>query len=566
MSKSRLMRFATLAAILALVAASCSSGKTNTPATPKKGGSIVVAAEQWLTCMNPLTSCNGALWQNILNWQVMPRLSQWDEHTNLVHSDLTTEVPSLTNGGITKSPFTVTYHLNPKAVWADGTPITSKDVRFTWLAKKNTKGVYATAGYDLITDVDASVPQTVVIKFKSIYTDWPDLFGGNDAGILEAAAFPNNKNADLTKVLQTGPLPFSGGPWIQQTFTTTESVFVRNTKFWGTQTLLDKMTLVPRTDQNTEIQALLSGEVQVVGHPQPTNVSLLRQLAPNPNAKAITTTGNFYEALFLNNEDPVLKDNKVREALFYAVDRQQVIDGLIKLNKPDAQILNCAYISLPGSGPWCGKSYFDQFSYQPSKALSILKDDGWNCDKVPASPCTKASQSLNMTYRFCNGNARRQTTYELLKEKAPAAGFKFTQVAKGSDCSSPLFDQTLPKGLFQIGDYGQGPVTDPTPTGNAACEQVPTKANSYAGGNYERWCNRKATDLMHQSDAELDNTKRLALLQQVYELEVADHVLLPLYVLPSVIMYRADKIGGPIGTWNDSPYTGMFNSNEWYLK
>ena len=71
---------------------------------------------------------------------------------------------------------------------------------------------------------------------------------------------------------------------------------------------------------------------------------------------------------------------------------------------------------------------------------------------------------------------------------------------------------------------------------------------------------------MHQSDAELDNTKRLALLQQVYELEVADHVLLPLYVLPSVIMYRADKIGGPIGTWNDSPYTGMFNSNEWYLK
>lgn len=566
------IRLLAFAAVLALAAAACGGGEEKPSAQEgKKGGSIVLAAEQWVDCMNPLNTCAAALWHHMFMWQMLPRLAQWDENTNAVKSDLITELPTLDNGGLKKEAggaMTITYHLNPDAVWEDGTPITSRDVEFTWKAITNSKTVYATAGYDQITDVDSSDPRTAVLKFKTIYTDWPDLLGGNEFGVLKAAAYPkaDKDKPDISSENATGPLPFSGGPWIQRTFTKTESVFVRNPKYWGKKALLDRMTWVPRLDQNTEVQGILSGEIDVVGYPQPGNVSLIRQLAGNPNVKAITTTGNFYEFLFINNEHPVLRDKKVREALFYAVDRQEVIDGLIKLNKPDAKILNCGYISLPGSGPWCSKTYFDEFSYQPQKSLSILKAAGWNCDRVPASPCTKGSQTLNLQYRFCNGNLRRQTTYELLKEKAPAAGFAFTKTARGDDCAAPLFTQTMPRGDFAIADAAQGPLTDPTPTGNTACDQIPTAENGYSGSNFERWCNEEATRLMKQSDTELDNDKRLALLQKVYELQVADRFSLPIYVLPNVFIYRTDKLGGPLGKWTNSIYGGMFNSNEWFLK
>ena len=76
---------------------------------------------------------------------MFPRLVQWTNDVQQVASDLITEVPSLDNGGITQSPFSVTYHLNDKAIWDDGTPITCDDVNFTWLAILNTTGTYSTA-------------------------------------------------------------------------------------------------------------------------------------------------------------------------------------------------------------------------------------------------------------------------------------------------------------------------------------------------------------------------------------------------------------------------------------
>lgn len=46
--------------------------------------------------------------------------------------DLALEVPTVANGGISDDRLTVTYHLDPAAVWADGEALTAHDVVFTW--------------------------------------------------------------------------------------------------------------------------------------------------------------------------------------------------------------------------------------------------------------------------------------------------------------------------------------------------------------------------------------------------------------------------------------------------
>ena len=58
---------------------------------------------------------------------------------NKMQCFLCTEVPTIANGrakvvdlGGGKKGLTVRYTLHPQAKWADGTPITSKDVAFSW--------------------------------------------------------------------------------------------------------------------------------------------------------------------------------------------------------------------------------------------------------------------------------------------------------------------------------------------------------------------------------------------------------------------------------------------------
>ena len=74
--------------------------------------------------------------------------------------------------------------------------------------------------------------------------------------------------------------------------------------------------------------------------------------------------------------------------------------------------------------------------------------------------------------------------------------------------------------------------------------------------NYLTYCNRKATNLMQQSDSELDPTKRGLLFQQADALMSKDVPSIPLYAAPVILVYKNTILGmknnpssvGP--TWN----------------
>jgi peptide/nickel transport system substrate-binding protein len=556
-----------LAGVLLVVAAACSSNKTTPGATSssaapavKEGGQVVFGAEQWPECVNPITSCASATWTwySVLE-HVLPYAMVLDLKGNFVASPTLVEAPTLDNGGISQNPFTLTLKISPKAVWEDGSPITSKDIEFTWKAIMNTTGAYTTTGYDQIDSIDTSDPASAVIKFKQTFVDWPDLFGGVYQGIFKAAAFPKADPAKPNlKDDMLDNIPFSGGPWVLKSWSKDQAVFTKNTKFFGQQAHFDQVTFVPRIDQSTEINSLLTGEVAAI-YPQPSDVSLLDQVAGNPNVKAVGADGGYFEALWFNHDSAPLNDPQVRQAVMYAIDRQSVIDAIIKLNNPNAKVLNCGFVSFPNIGQWCQQSPlpFEQFTYDPAKAKSILTADGYNCS---ATPCTKNGQPLIVEYSTVATNTRRTTTQELLQSKAKDAGIQFK--IKNYD-AGVLFGDVAPHGKFTIADYATGGSVDPSITASFGCAAIPTKANSFAGGNWNHWCNQQADGLMKQSDQELDAAKRLQDLSQVYALEATDGLSLPLYVLPNVGAYRTDQITGPITDYIPSNLGMFYNMNLW---
>jgi len=543
---------------LALIAAACGGGGGSKSATSgKTGGKIVLAAEQWPKCINPVTQCQNSSW---LHWTVaghtLPRLMEVDQKGDFVGSPLLTETPTEANGGIKASPFTITYHLNPKAVWDDGSPITSADVQYSFAAYLKTTGSLSTTGYDKVASVDTPDPQTAIVHFSEPYADWWDLLGGNQTYVLKKAAF--NGNVDLKDAFQ-GSYPFSGGPFKLQSWSPQQAVLVRNPNYWDAsrKAKLDQVTFVPREDQDTEINSVLSGEVQGA-YPQPSPQFSKRLTATG--VKYTVDFGTTYEGLWLDLGKFPLNDKAVRQALAYGIDRQAVVDTIIKPDAPKATVLNCAGW-VPNVGQWCDNTQYAKYTYDPNKSKQILQADGWTLgsDGIFA----KAGKRLSIPWATTAGNKGREDTQALLKDKLKAAGIEVTvDNSQGTD----LFDNRLPKLNFTMAEYAQTASPDPTVTALLASDQIPGPSNSFQGQDFDDWNNPQATKLAHDSDKEVDVAKRQALLKQLGALEADDLPWIPMYQKPLITVWRSDRLTGPIGDWTSSAYSGFANLYAWSLK
>ncbi|MFM7257065.1 MAG: ABC transporter substrate-binding protein, partial [Acidimicrobiaceae bacterium] len=151
-----------------------------------------------------------------------------------------------TTGGMT-----ITYDINPDAVWDDGSPITAADFAATWEASLNTPGSISTSGYDQVTAVEAGASdKQVVVTLKSVYAPWRGLFGG----LIKAASVKNTKDvsADFAD-----NIPFSGRPYKIKSWSPDQIVFEPNTNYWGTdKAVTKKFVMVPKADSDTEIAAI----------------------------------------------------------------------------------------------------------------------------------------------------------------------------------------------------------------------------------------------------------------------------------------------------------------------
>jgi peptide/nickel transport system substrate-binding protein len=558
----RYLQVLVIASVVALVAAGCTSTK-KTPAAEvaqgKKGGRIVIAAGRWPECLNPITSCAQASWLPWTTWYyTMPRLMEVDPKGNYVASDLLAEAPTEQNGGLKMTPFTVTYKLRPEAVWDDSSPITSEDVKYTWQAIMKTTGTLSTTGYDQIDTIDTPDAHTAVIRFKSPYAAWADLFGSTSINglVLKKAAF--NGKVDLKGEMKDG-YSFSGGPWKLKVWSKQQAVLVRNDNYWVKNKipLLDQVTFVPRSGQSSELNAIATGEAQAA-YPQPSR-GITKRLT-QPGLKFATGGGAAAEGLWMNHSKFPFNDPKVREAFAYAVDRQAVVDTIYKADFPDLQVLNCAgWVS--NVGDWCDNTDFADLTYQPDKAKQILRQDGWQqgSDGIFA----KGGKRLSITFSTIEGNRDREDTQALLQEKAKAAGIEL--VIKNM-AATVLFEDRLPHLNYELVEYAQAASPDPSVTGFLACDQIPSQKNDFSGQNTIAWCNQEATRLMKDSDKTIDHAQRRGLLRQVGKLERQDLAWIPMFQRPLMLVWHADRLIGPIGDYAATSYSGFFNMYDWSVR
>lgn len=546
---SKAVQYVTAVAVAALLATACTSGTESDSSSepggqgtagerePIDGGTVVFGAAQEPAVASPVTG-EGALGANAIVTlpvlQPLWRLTPDYEYELL----LLAEEPV-----VTEDPFTVTYTLREDAEWSDGTPITAKDIEFTWRVKTNPElDIFNRSGYEDITDAEIIDDKTITFTFEEPFAPWQTLFSSHADVILPSHVL---EGENLAKVWQDD-IEVASGPFKWESWERGQQItLTRNENYWGDQPAIEEIIFRFIEESGTIVQQLRSGEIDMAA-PQP-QIELVQQLQDIEGLVVETETGSTYEHIKFNHRVPPLDQVYVREAIVKAIDRQGIVDHLIAPINPDAEPTNnLMYRSMQ---PEYEPNWADFATYDPQGAVEVLESNG--CTRGDDDIFVCEGERLSFRYTTTTGDERRQLTFEILQAQLAEVGIELT--ADFSE-AAVLFGERLWDYDFDIVSFGDGGVTDPQgdhPKWVCEGEQ-----------NWMGYCNEEATQLLRQTSSTIDEAERAALYNQADASMAADYPLLPLYETPTVMVWRDHIVGPEINTTLWGP---TWNTEEWAL-
>jgi peptide/nickel transport system substrate-binding protein len=561
-SNWRSMRLVAAVAVVAIVFAACGSSKksgstattkTSTTAAPTitDGGTLTVGAEQEPDCFDWLGSCAASSWGSWMGqYQTIPRAY---DPVPQPDGSLVNEPSVLLTGAATFSagpPETITYNINPKAVWSDGVAINCDDFAFTTDQEQHSNNILDRTGYTDIAKVDCTNEASPVITYAAgkTFAGWQSLFGGG------VGLYPSHilKGHDRDAAMKNG-YTWSGGPWLA-TWTKGDNITLTpNTKYWGDKPHLASVVFKFEADTAAEFQAFKSNQVQAI-YPQP-QIDVVDAIGSGISGANVATNAHtaYVESLWINNSKAPFTDEKVRQALGYAIDRDAIVKqlfGKLGVSSP-AQSVN----------PYAIKDYSDQqawakYKLDLSQVTSIMTGDGWK--KGSDGIWAKGSQKASFTLSTTQGNKRRQLTAQIVQSELQAAGFK---MAINFRAAGDLFGKDLPNGDFELALFANG-LTSLTPgqCTSFCTKNIPSAANQQSGQNYYRVSIPSLDPLLDAVDTSLDVSVQKTDGAKADDIMADAQVTLPLDPLPDILIW-SKKVVGPV---KDNSILGMFwNINEW---
>jgi peptide/nickel transport system substrate-binding protein len=554
------LQLVALLAILALVLVACGGGDdddagttndTSSTTVPAGGaGTLTVGAEQDATCADWVSNCAASAWgAYAMLYQTMPRVfdyakqgEDWVEVPNPMMAAMPTV--STVNG-----KQTVTYPINPNAVWSDGEPITSEDFRYTWDQIVNGKDIYNPTGYVNIESIDTTDPKTAVVTFGETYASWTALFSA-DYGI-----FPSHilEGKSRHKQMKDG-YDWSGGPWIFDWDKGVSITLTPNPRWYGAKPTIEKVVFRIITNTASEFEAFKGAQVDAI-YPYAEESAVEAIKGGIPNTKSIFTaeTGTV-EALWMNNAKFPLNSLAVRQAVAYAIDREAIVEALfgdLGITTP----LNT--LNPPILSRYADRNAWANYRLDLDQVNTLMEGDGWTKD---GAFWEKNGRTAAFTIQSTAGNKQRELVEQILQEQLREAGFKLSIKNPSAD---DLFNKVLPAGNYQMALYGQQNTDlNPSLCGIFCSDQIPSKANDFSGQNVQRVDIPELDTQLKTVDSTFDEPTRIAASKDGDRIMAENQITLPMNPFPNVALWH-ERITGPV---SDNPILSMFwNMHLWSL-
>ena len=320
---------------------------------PQYGGTLHAAFQNEWAGLDPHTVSSYSSYQ-ILN-NVLEGLTFYDDDLNLV--------PWLAESWEqSEDGLTWTFHLREGVMFSNGREMTAEDVKFSFerLIDPETGAGNAARVGPPETQIEVIDDYTVAITHPEPFGIFPQSIGfDKSTGIVARESLED----DGTISVPIGTGPFA----ITEVEGTTRLLLERNENYWQEGLpYLDAVEIEPIPDDTVRETALRGGEVDWVLAIAPQNFQALQD---DPNVVVETAPQLSYDYIGLNLTREPFDDVRVRQAIAYALDREQLCEaGFFGLCEP---------LQAPvGTGsPW-------YFGYEPydrdlEQARQLLADAGY---------------------------------------------------------------------------------------------------------------------------------------------------------------------------------------------
>ncbi|GAA1905169.1 ABC transporter substrate-binding protein [Lapillicoccus jejuensis] len=300
-------------ATLAVLLSACSAGSTASGGASggSGGGAGSSAAITIGLVAEPasldFTTTDGAAIPQVLLTNVYETLVKQDQDGKIVGS-------LAKDWKVSDDRRTYTFDLQPDATYTNGDPFTAADAVASITAVKSTWTVSLKAAMDVVSEAKAVSDHQLQVTLSKPSNDWLFRMTTRIGAMLD----PKALSTIATQPVGTGPYAFA--QWNRG-----DSIVLKaNPSYWGTKPTYQTVTFKYFKDPTALNNALLSGTINVIGTVQAPES--LAQFEGNSKYQVIEGTTNGEVVLSFNNKKAPLTDQRVREAVRYAIDHKALMD------------------------------------------------------------------------------------------------------------------------------------------------------------------------------------------------------------------------------------------------
>jgi peptide/nickel transport system substrate-binding protein len=419
----------------------------------------------------PNTQDNGSLWADMNVYDQLVRLSP---DAKKIEPGLATKWTT-SNGGRT-----YTFSLRD-AKFSDGTPVTASDVKFSWDRARSPKALanFALAEVTSTKVVDAHTFQATLNK------PWAPFL--NDATLWPASIISEKAYKKLGPSFKTHPV--GSGPFSVESMSPGQQVVLKRNPYWWDKDAcgksypyLDKVVLKYMPNDNTRVTGLQGGQLDAITDVPYNQISTL-DAAPGLTAAVTPQLGVL--SMSLSQTVPAFRDTKVVQAINFALDRKAIIKSVFYGN------------GTPGTSPVVPGVYFHTdkygYAYDLAKAKTLMA-------------ASKFPKGFKVTFTVPAGDSVASAIATIMQSELKQIGVDLAV----ESLDSTSINSRLQAGKLQVGYYG-GTSDNLEPNSNAlfCCVSDGGAKSAYTG-----WVDKSADALFHQTQTELDTTKRGQLYDQ----------------------------------------------------
>ncbi|WP_077213212.1 ABC transporter substrate-binding protein [Bacillus dakarensis] len=367
--------------LLTLTLAACSGGKetakesneSENPSSsdssqsdePKYGGTVTVAMPADALTLDPHESATyqvhdraGLVYNKLVTFKTGPDAAYADA----------TIVPDLAEEWeVSEDGKTYTFHLR-EAYWHDlppvnGRKVVAEDVVATMENILNQPGHQLNL-LDAVESIEAPDEQTVVFNLKTVFAPFLTNMASHFMWILPKEAIEGQINL-AEEAIGTGP--FMLEKWDKNI----KASYVRNPNYFEEgKPYLDGVDIMIIPDQAARIAAFRTGQIEYMSEISPEDWENLKRTNPDTieNRKLYATQSQL--AMGMKHEK--FKDERVRQAISMAIDRQNAVDRIYGGGEISAPV-------NPTMGDWSLpiEEREELLAYDPEKAKQLLADAGF---------------------------------------------------------------------------------------------------------------------------------------------------------------------------------------------